>query len=231
MPRAGTQAVDLGGGRGQLTIPVAQLARGYRFLVVDRFEGPYARSRRRLGSAAAALGLSDRIAVRRAEALAWLQAQPSGGFDAILSGEFLPELTSATMQEVLQECHRCLRPAGTCVHLFLSPTPRNKRQSLFIEADADPRWSKRPPVEWFSPPPRLVAAQLRAAGFTGVATERSPSGVAVRGDAARDVLSKMAVKAAFVQAHGAFLDARGLEVPDWVVAVGRKGPGQGPDRA
>jgi ubiquinone/menaquinone biosynthesis C-methylase UbiE len=231
LPRGGTRAVDLGGGRGQITIPLAQLAPSYHFLVVDRFAGPYAKHRQRLRSSAAANGVSRRIASVRSDALAWLRAQPSQCFDAILSSEFLPQLTSTQTREVLVECHRCLRPTGVTAHLFLSPTARNRRQAMFIEAESDPRWTRRPPPEWFSPPPGLVKRQMRAAGLRSLAVERLPSRLAVRGDAARHLLSHLAVKRAFLEAHGAAIDTRGLEVPDWVIVSGTKGGYGAPRRA
>ena len=222
LPGKEGRIVELGGGRGQLSIPLMQLAPSFQVVVVDTYAGRYLRDRQRLLLSAHSLDLEDRITAIRGDALSWLRMQPVGGLDAIVSSEMLPEITSSELSGFFAECHRCLRPGGATVHVFLSPVARNKRQALLIEADSDPRWTSHPPEEWFSPPPRLIVREMKTAGFRIVKMGKIRSGLVARHFAARQILEDFAVQPGFWKAHRDFLTSRGLEIPDWVIASGKK---------
>jgi hypothetical protein len=130
----------------------------------------------------------------------------------------------------IPECYRVLRRGGITVHSFLSPTSRNSRQRLLIEADTKPRWTKTPPKEWFSPKPDLVVSTLRRSGFRNVRVKRVKSNLVIRADAAKYLLEDWDVKSSFWGKYHSRLTTAGLEIPDWVIISGRKGrdgiPGQ-----
>jgi 16S rRNA A1518/A1519 N6-dimethyltransferase RsmA/KsgA/DIM1 with predicted DNA glycosylase/AP lyase activity len=51
LSRAGGYIVEVGCGKGQLTVPLAELVKNYHFVAVDNFAGPYLNDARPLRSA------------------------------------------------------------------------------------------------------------------------------------------------------------------------------------
>lgn len=221
IPRAGT-VVEIGCGRGRLTFPLARLAVKSQLIAVDRFAGPYSKDHRRFTLALSRERLKGRVRLVASDYLEWLSGQRSRGYDGVISCEFLCEIDSAGMRSFLSECHRVLKPAGVTVHAFLSPFGGNSRQRLFIEADSDPRWTRFPPKEWFSPPSRLVASELRRVGFGKCRVTSVKSSLTIRADAARASLRSWGIKEAFCRFHEQQIDSDGLELPPWVIVAGQK---------
>jgi len=213
---------EIGCGRGQLTIPVARLLPHCRFRVVDTFAGAYTGTLRLLNKALLQARLKNRVKVYKADYLAWLWDQYSDSYAGVVSSEFLPEIDSYELSMFLSECYRVVRPGGITVHSFLSPIARNHRQRLMIEADSNPKWTKTPPKEWFSPKPALVVSQLRRAGFRNIHTEKIKSNLIIKGDAVRSFLHSWDVRDAFWRRYRLRLVTGGLEVPDWVIVSGRR---------
>jgi hypothetical protein len=143
-------------------------------------------------------------------------------YDALVSNEFLSELDFNEMKGFLSDCYRILKQDGITIQSFLSPEARNPRQKLLIEADSNPRWTKFPPKEWFSPPPELVVSQLKTAGFGRIRVASMRSNLVFKADAARSVLGNWGVDYAFWESHENRLVSRGLEIPDWVVVAAVK---------
>jgi len=222
IPRTGT-VVEVGCGRGRLTFPLARLAVKSRFIAVDRFAGPYSKDRRVFTLGLSRERLKGRVRLVASDYLEWLRRQRSRRYDGVISCEFLCEIDSAGMRSFLSECYRILKPAGVTVHAFLSPFGRNSHQRLFIEADSDPRWTRFPPKEWFSPSPRLVASELRRVGFGKCRVTNAKSKLTIRADAARVSLKSWGVKEAFYTFHDRQIDSDGLELPAWVIVAGQKG--------
>jgi cyclopropane fatty-acyl-phospholipid synthase-like methyltransferase len=213
---------EIGCGRGQLTIPVARLLPHCRFRVVDTFAGAYTGTLRLLNNALLQARLKNRVKVYKADYLAWLWDRYSDSYAGVVSSEFLPEIDSYELSMFLSECYRVVRPGGITVHSFLSPSPRNRRQRLLIEADTDPIWTKTPPKEWFSPKPTFVVSKLMRIGFRGFHVKRVKSNLIIRGEAARSFLQSWDVKSTFWKTRKVELVSEGLEVPDWVIISGRK---------
>jgi len=213
---------EIGGGRGQLTVPLAKLLPRLRFNVVDTFSGTYSGTLSQLNEALFRAKLNGRVKVHKADYLDWLWEEFSDKYAGVISSEFLPEIDSYELSMFLSECHRVLRPGGITIHSFLSPTPRNPRQKLLIEADTNPIWTKTPPKEWFSPKPTYVVSKLLRKGFRDVHVERMKSNLIIRAEAAKAFLHTWDVRSAFWKAHKVELARKGLEVPDWVIVSGRK---------
>ena len=213
--------VEIGCGRGQLTIPLAKLVRG-RLLAVDSFAWPYSTAYRSILSMISKEKLIGRILVFKEDYRSFMSRQDDVRFEAVISSEFLPEIDSARTREFLSECHRVLKRGGVSVHSFLSPVPKNLRQRLLIEADTNPKWTKTPPDEWFSPTQNLVASELRRARFKGIKALRLKSNRIVKGEAARKLLRDWDIRETFWKSHKAFLVSQGLEIPDWIICAGRK---------
>jgi len=120
--------VEIGCGSGHLTIPLAGLISGRSLIGVDRYAGPYANDRETLMTAIARQGLKDKVQVILAYGFKWLSDQQEGQYEAVISSEFLPELSTYELEAFFSECHRVLKPGGVTIHSFLSPRPRNSRQ-------------------------------------------------------------------------------------------------------
>ena len=213
---------EIGCGRGQLTIPLARLMPHSRFQVVDTFAGAYTGTLKLLNKALLRARLENRVKVYKADYLAWLWDQYSDSYAGVVSSEFLPEVDSCELSRFLPECLRLLRHGGVTVHSFLSPTPRNSRQRLLIEADTNPRWTKTPPREWFSPRPDQVMSALKQAEFRNIRVKRFKSNLIIRARAAQHLLESWDVKSSFWKKHRTRLVREGLEIPDWMIISGRK---------
>ena len=216
LPTSGLFA-EVGTGKGQLTIPLANLRPKYRFEVVDNFSGPYAGTLRELKRALLQAKLKHRVKVHKKDYLDWISEEFSDKYTAVISSEFLPETNLHELRMFLSECYRVLRQGGRIIHSYLSPTPRNARQKLLIEADSDPVWTKTPPREWFSPKPSLVVSELRRAGFRNVRVKRIKSNLVIRAAAAESLLESWDVKRSFWNMYRRRLVKYGLEIPDWIM--------------
>jgi len=82
---------------------------------------------------------------------------------------------------------------------------------MLIEADSNPKWTRFPPKEWFSPHPELVAKQLRRAGFREIHLLILESDLVVKAEAARSLLKGWGVKEAFWRFHEGQLISEGLQ--------------------
>src|SRR5205809_7487377 len=217
LPKKRGVLVEIGCGKGQLTIPLAERLPRCQIIGLDRFRGSYSQVQTELLSNLASLGKNLAIKVIVSDYQAWLSNQQNSKYDAIVSSEFLPEIDSKSMRGFFAESYRVLRAGGTTIHSFLSPKPRNARQRRIIEADSDPRWTKTPPTEWFSPPPRLVLEYLRLAGFKRPRRVRMRSGLVIRSTAARQPRKDCDIRQTNRTAHRGTPEKEGLEIPDWLV--------------
>lgn len=222
IPRDRVRLLELGGGAGQLTVPLALALPDASVVVLDRFARPYASARTELRRRLAAAGLAERVRVLAGDVVGELRRGRSGRYDGVVSSEFLPELTSPSVAAVLRGCYRELSGGGVTVHAFLSPSARTDGQRLTVEADSNPRWSRTPPVEWFSPSTGFVRGELARAGFSGLRLRHLPSRVRFSGPAARRQLRRWGVRRSFERAFRRELVSVGLELPDWVIVSGRR---------
>ena len=216
LPKQGVVA-EIGCGGGQLTIPLARRRPRGQIIGVDRFKGPYSNSRKVMSYALR--GRRRKLGIRLvvSDYRTWLEGQPASKFDAIISSEFLPEIDSKSMRKFFVDCYRVLKPSGRIAHSFLSSRPRNAKQRRLIEADSDPRWTKTPPAEWFSPTSRRVVEYLKVAGFEKPSIEQLRSGLIIRSNAARQLLRDWDIRQAYWKYHQADLENEGFEIPDWMI--------------
>lgn len=222
LPRSAGFLVEIGSGKGQFTVPFANMFPQYKIIALDRFKGAYSGNKAGLLSAIARNRLKRRIKVVATDYNDWLAAQTDSMCDGVISSEFLPEITSKQMVRFFDQCHRVTRLGGITVHSFLSPEPGNVRQKRLIEADSNPKWTKTPPLEWFSPPGEIVADYLRSAGFRKLRQTRLRSGLVVRSNAARQLLKQWDIRQTYWKLHSGMLERDGLEIPDWIIISGIK---------
>lgn len=218
------EIAEIGCGSGQLTIRLAKQASNLRFVLVDTFVNPrtssYSNTRRQaLVSNLKKAKLFRRVRIVTSDYMEWVKEQDHETYDAIISCEFLPEITSGDIGAFIRECYRVLKPTGKSVHSFLSPIPRNYAQKLLIEADSNPAWTRTPPKEWFSPKPQLVTRELRKAGFQRIRCEELESHLVVKSSAAGSLLRSWEVRPKFYKKYRTQLNKTGLELPDWIVIL------------
>jgi SAM-dependent methyltransferase len=222
VPKRNGILAEIGCGKGQLTFPLVKLLPHHQFNVVDKFSGSYSGTLIRLNQALSEARLKSRVKVHVGDYLDWLWEEFSDKYVGVVSSEFLPEIDSYELSMFLSECYRVLRHGGVTVHSFLSPTPRNPRQRLLIEADTNPMWTKTPPKEWFSPKPDHVVSTLKQAGFRNIRVKRIKSDLILRARAAQHLTESWDVKSSFWKKHRTRLVREGLEIPDWIIISGRK---------
>lgn len=222
LPSEPVSLVEIGCGRGELTIPLTIRAPAMRVLAIDRFAAPYSSDRERLVRALERNGLARRVRVLVRDGPTWLSRQRAGRFNAVISSEFLPEVTARELSAFFHACFRAIEAGGTTAHVFLSPVARNVAQRLTIEADSDPRWTPHLPREWFSPSPSVALSSLAKAGFGHAEIQLIPSRLRFAGRAARRQLRRWGVREAFDRSRRRELAAHGLELPDWLILSGRR---------
>lgn len=222
LPSTKCELVEVGCGGGQFTIPAAKLNPNYNIIAVDNFSGPYSKSLKALRRALKKERLSRRIHVIVSDYVDWLSKQSECRYDGVISSEFLCEISSKEMSTFFSECYRISKRRSLTTHSFLSPLAKNQRQELVIEANSEPQWAKYPPKKWFSPEPKLVAASLKAAGFSKTSILSIESDLRIVGKAAYETLLDWNAKAAFWRKYRERLVSEGLEIPDWVIVVGYK---------
>lgn len=214
--------VEIGCGKGQLTLPLAKRLAKYKLIAVDNYGPQYSAWQRKFKSYLVPARLKGRIRLFVSDYLDWLSKEVPGDYGAVISSEFLPDIDSRELPIFLSQCFRVLKPGGITIHAFLSPVPKNARQRLLIAADSDPRWSKFPPKEWFSPHPRLVVDELKRAGFQTVRRVHLNIDLRVKAAAAQSLLSSWDVKPSFWKFYQTRLIRHGLDIPDWVMVSGVK---------
>ena len=97
--------VEIGCGKGQLTIPLAEKLPRCQIIGVDRFRGTYSQAQTELLSNLASLGKNLAIKVIVSDYQAWLSNQQNSKYDAIISSEFLPEIDSKSMRGFFVESY------------------------------------------------------------------------------------------------------------------------------
>lgn len=146
IPSTRSLLVEIGCGKGQLTIPLAKQTENLQIIAIDSYRRPYSRKDyTELISGLERGRLKRRVHVVVSDYSHWLSRQPGEKFGGVISSEFLPEIDSIGLRKFLADCERIIKPGGVTLHSFLSPVARNRGQRLLIEADSDAKWTKDPP--------------------------------------------------------------------------------------
>jgi ubiquinone/menaquinone biosynthesis C-methylase UbiE len=207
--------IEVGCGRGQLTIPlvkeVMKIKKNFKIVAYNSSSGPYE-------------GDLDILKRRiRKEKLESLVATVEGdvrnmkdmgdeSFDLIISNELLCDLDRRGLERALQEFHRILKPNGQMVHGELNPFPENEAQRLLIEANA---WQENLPSkpEWFSPYSDQVATLMHNIGFKNTRVKYFETNVRMNFEEAIKQLKRWKTDQTFIQSHLGDLRKNGLELP------------------
>jgi len=215
--------LEVGAGRGQLTVPLARMIpREWWLYTVDSYQGPYRRDFRVLKRVLRSEKLMTRVIPLVGDA-----RNPSrfgdGSFDIIVSNELFCELKRPELTMASKGFFRVLKKGGRMAHGNLSPTPRSSSQRLLIEMDSSPKWSTSPARGgWFSPTPTEVASIFHETGFTALRTILVKMNIHYRGEEAMQQLRIWHARPSFLRKHSRTIGRRGLDIPPEYITFCRK---------
>jgi ubiquinone/menaquinone biosynthesis C-methylase UbiE len=208
--------LEVGAGRGQLTIPlVKRLSRtrgDFRLVALDTSAEPYNRALETLKRNLRKEKLEDLITAVNGD-VRNMSAIGAESVDLIISNETLCELNREGLEKALQEFHRILKPLGEMGHGELIPVAENEAQKLVIDADAHSTETSQPKPEWFSPFSDEVAVLMHRTGFKNIRTEYLETRVKIDYDTAISKLKEWTVHPSWVEEHLNELKRFGLELP------------------
>ncbi len=146
--------LEVGAGKGQLTVPLLKrLRRSVRLIAADSSRGPYAGWLEELPFVIAKNGLESRVRVLRADARRLVGVQ-NRSVDLIVSNELLCDLApEAHLLAALKESYRVLKPGGVMVHGEWSAVAEDGSQSIMVK-------------HWPSWSPDQLFAVMKEAGFS-----------------------------------------------------------------
>jgi ubiquinone/menaquinone biosynthesis C-methylase UbiE len=208
--------LEVGAGRGQLTIPLVKRLKtvkgDFRVIAFDTSAGPYKGALETLKRDLRKEKLEDLVMVVNGD-VRNMSAMGTEGVDLVISNETLCELNRKGLEEAIQEFHRILKPHGEMAHGELIPVAENEAQKLVIDANANSMETSLPKPEWFSPFADEVAVVMHRTGFKNIRTEYFETRVEMDCDAAQRKLKEWAVLPSWIEEHLDDLRRFGLELP------------------
>jgi SAM-dependent methyltransferase len=208
--------VEVGAGRGQLTIPlVRRLKRSkgdFRLVALDTSTGPYKDALEALKRDLRKEKLEDLVTVVNGDVKNMIAIEAES-VDIIISNETLCELNREGLEKAFQEFHRILKSLGEMGHGELILVAENEAQELVINANGYSTETSLPKSEWFSPYSGEVAALMHRTGFINIRTEYLETRVKMDYDTAISKLKEWTVNPSWVEEHLNDLKRFGLELP------------------
>jgi ubiquinone/menaquinone biosynthesis C-methylase UbiE len=214
LERAST-IIEVGSGRGQLTIPfvkeIMKTKKNFKIVAYDASSGPYEGHLDILKRKIRKEKLESFVATVEGD-VRNMKGIDDESFDLIISNELLCDLDRRGLEGALQEFYRILKSNGQMAHAELNPVPENEAQRLLIEANA---WQEnlRPKPEWFSPYSDEVAIIMHRIGFRNIRVKYFETSVKMSYEEAISQLKKWKTEQTFIQKHLADLKNSGLELP------------------
>jgi len=208
--------LEVGAGRGQLTIPLVKRLKtakgGFRMIAFDTSEGPYKSALESLKRDLRKEKLEDLVMVVNGD-VRNMSAMGTESVDLIISNETLCELNREGLEKAIQEFHRILKPDGEMGHGELIPVAENEAQKLVIDADANSMETSLPRPEWFSPFSDEIAAMMHRTGFKNIRTEYFETRIEMDYDTAISMLKDWAINPSWIKKHLNDIKRFGLELP------------------
>lgn len=208
--------LEVGCGRGQLTIPFAykimNYLKNFKLIAYDLSGDPYSNCLDYLKKKIQQERLEDSIVVMQGD-VRDMNTIEDESFDLIFSNELLCELNRNGLEKALIEFHRVLRDNGQMIHAELMPIPENIPQKLFIEADMHSLETSSPKPDWFSPYSDEIAAILHKIGFNNITIKYFETGIELNFKEAVEALQNWSVDPEYIKANKENLRKYGLEYP------------------
>ena len=209
--------LEVGCGRGQLTVPFVKRVRrvkpGVRVIALDLSAGPYKGQLGLLRTHLREENLDSLIMPIRAD-IRNMRVIADASVDLVVSNETLCELDRNGLRMALEGFLRVLTSDGQMVHGELIPAYENEAQRLLIEANLHSVATAVPRPEWVSPCSDEVAALLHTIGFRAIMVRYFETNLRFSGlHAALEKLQEWHVDPAFIKEHMEELKRWGLEYP------------------
>ncbi|RMF91512.1 MAG: class I SAM-dependent methyltransferase [Methanobacteriota archaeon] len=199
----GASILELGSGRGQLTIPLLSRVSG-RIVAVDRSEEDL----KGLSMGLAALGLEGRVEPLLCDAMD-LKVD-DGSMDAVCSNFFFGWIAPAEAMDLLNELYRVLKPGGVMVHSDLCPAAENRAQEIALD-QGRPENNLDPSPKWWTP--EELGRLVEDAGFSHTEVSYFDWEVRFGYDEALRQLRRWGARDAFIGSVDRDLKEHGMELP------------------
>ncbi len=146
--------LEVGAGKGQLTVPLLKrLRNSVRLIAADSSRGPYAGWLEELPFVIARNGLEGRVQLLRADARKLVGVE-NRSVDLIVSNELLCDLTrEGHLRAACKEFYRVLKPGGVMVHGEWSAVAEDRSQAVMVK-------------HWPSWSPDQLFAVMKKSGFS-----------------------------------------------------------------
>lgn len=204
--------LELGCGRGQLTVPLALKLKG-RLLAIDSSAENITELRKELK----ARNLQDRVTARVGVAEG-LQLAPQS-IDAALSNFFLGWLDKEKAKEVMNRLHIVLKKGGLMVHCDFLPFPETPAQAIAIEQGKEEN-NLNPSPRWWGP--EEICEIIKWAGFADINVSYFDWNIKFDYEMAVGQLERWEARPEFIRAKEKDLKTHGMELPKSFIITARK---------
>ena len=193
--------LEAGCGKGQLTIPLAQMMpKRVQLVAVDSSRGPYEGWLGELKERLEAEGLEERVRVIKAD-VRRIRGVPEQSVDLVVSNELLCDLPyDRELQKALGEFRRVLRPNGLMIHGEWSSFPAVEPQSFLVK-------------HWPSWSPDQLFPIMRKCGFHGFEVSYFDTTIHFGYENAVGELRTWGADRRFLRQHERVLKREGLDLP------------------
>ncbi|MGB9777825.1 MAG: class I SAM-dependent methyltransferase [Candidatus Bathyarchaeales archaeon] len=208
--------LEVGCGRGQLTIPFAknvkEILKEFKLIALDVSAGPYKGNLEALKKRITKEEL-EKFVIPFEGDVRKMKAIDDESVDLIISNELFCDLDREGLEKALMEFYRILKHDGQMAHAELNPVPENNAQRLVIEADSYSMETLTPKYEWFSPFSDEVAALMNKIGFKDITVKYFETNVRLSFNEAVKQLKEWKVNPTFIRKRMEKLKKYGLEFP------------------
>lgn len=208
---AESSVLELGCGRGQFTIPLAEIIPG-RIFAIDRDQKSVAELERRI----VGTELENKV-----ETLLWdaVDRIGCGTADVVVSNFVLGWLSRGDATDTLELLRGCLKSGGLIVLSDFNPVAITPAQMFAIE-QGRPDNNENPSVKWWTPDE--VAEVLSETGYADINVSYFDWGMKLGYSLALEQLARWNAKQKYVKSIDSKLQRAGLEVPNSFIVSGVK---------
>jgi len=205
--------LEAGCGRGQLTLPLAEIiGKRCKIVAFDISSGPYDGALSVLSRAVREKRLGGAVEIVKGDVRNMFDIKDES-VDLIVSNELFCELDRPGLTRALEEFYRILKHGRQMVHAELNPFPMNRSQELFIKANSYSLETMTPRPSWFSPTADEIAVNLYRTGFTEVHVKYFKTNLKLGFKIAMRQLRKWKTAPTFLSRYEKELRKYGLEYP------------------
>jgi SAM-dependent methyltransferase len=195
--------LEIGCGRGQLTLPLSALLRG-RIIAIDDSSDKVETLCERLKSSASPIQIIP--IVSDAEGLHF----GKGSVGCVISNFFLGWVDKEKANKVIASVYEVLGDEGVMIHSDFTPYPENSAQEIALE-QGSPANNLDPSVRWWTPDEVCEIAKEK--GFKNIEVSYFDWGLKFEYPLAMEQLTRWGAKPEFIREKERFLHNIGMELP------------------